>query len=32
KLAWHFIEKDKTLRITDEQRKEVREKIKKSRS
>ncbi|GFP33337.1 hypothetical protein HKBW3S42_01672, partial [Candidatus Hakubella thermalkaliphila] len=30
KLAWHFIEKDKTLRITDEQRKEVREKIKKA--
>jgi hypothetical protein len=30
KLAWHFIEKDKTLRITDEQRKEVRDKIKKA--
>ncbi|HHS48586.1 MAG TPA: DUF499 domain-containing protein, partial [Desulfurella acetivorans] len=30
KLAWHLIEKDKTLLITDEQRKEVREKIKKA--
>jgi hypothetical protein len=30
KLAWQLIEKDKTLSITDEQRKEVREKIKKS--
>lgn len=30
KLAWHFIDKDKTLRITDEQRKEVRDKIKKT--
>ncbi|GFP33815.1 hypothetical protein HKBW3S42_02154, partial [Candidatus Hakubella thermalkaliphila] len=30
KLAWHFKEKDKTLRITDEKRKEVREKIKKA--
>ncbi|MEM3255972.1 MAG: DUF499 domain-containing protein [Thermoplasmatales archaeon] len=30
KLAWHFIEEDKTLHITDEQRKEVRAKIKKA--
>lgn len=26
-IAWHLIEKDKTLRITEEQRKEVKEKI-----
>ncbi len=30
KLAWHLVEKDKTLHITDEQRKEVRDKIKKA--
>jgi hypothetical protein len=29
KLAWQYIEKDKTLHISDEQRKEVKEKIKK---
>jgi ribosome-associated translation inhibitor RaiA len=32
KLAWQLIEADKTLRITEEQRKEVREKIKKAES
>jgi predicted AAA+ superfamily ATPase len=32
KLAWQYIEKDKTLHISDEQRKEVREKIKKIES
>ncbi|MBA7520317.1 hypothetical protein ES705_12410 [subsurface metagenome] len=30
KLAWQLIEKDKTLRITDEQRKEIRERTKKA--